>query len=160
MTTKELERKLYNAVARGKNGFYMAFEVAMPYEEGIVRLCDRERVDALLLETHGWNYDGGIWRCYELKVSKADFHSKAALSWYGHYNYYVMPHGLYEQVKDEIPDGIGVYTARDNDLLGMAVCVKKPKKRELKIPHHKLVFALMQRLAREYQKNVRVQEEE
>lgn len=32
----------------------------------------------------------GIFRCYEVKVSKADFHSAAVKSFVGHYNYYVL----------------------------------------------------------------------
>lgn len=51
--------------------------------------------------------------CYEIKQSKQDFHSKNKLTFIGHKNYFVMPYELYEQVKDEIPCGIGVYVAID-----------------------------------------------
>ena len=30
------------------------------------------------------------FKCYEIKVSMSDFHSKARLSWYGNYNYLVV----------------------------------------------------------------------
>jgi hypothetical protein len=157
MTTKELESKLYNAVqcrygnpSYPKNGWYSCFEVAMPPCDGVVETFNRERVDFLSLESHGWRYADGIWRCYELKVSKADFFSKAKKSFYGHLNYFVIPDYLYEQIKDNIPEGIGIYVG---DSSSTAVCRKKAKKRELIIPHEDLVFALMQSLAREYQKS-------
>lgn len=51
--------------------------------------------------------------CYEIKQSKQDFHSKNKLTFIGHKNYFVMPYSLYEQVKNEIPLGIGVYVAID-----------------------------------------------
>ena len=47
--------------------------------------------------------------CYELKQTVADFHSKAKLSFFGNKNYFVMPYGLYEKIKDEIPAEIGCY---------------------------------------------------
>lgn len=49
------------------------------------------------------------WCCYEIKISKSDFHSKAIKSFVGDYNYYLMPDELYEQIKNEIPKEIGVY---------------------------------------------------
>lgn len=46
--------------------------------------------------------------CYEIKISKADFKSKHGHNFVGNANYYVMPKALYEEVKDQIPDDIGV----------------------------------------------------
>lgn len=51
--------------------------------------------------------------CYEIKQSKQDFHSKNKLTFIGNKNYFVMPYSLYEEVKNEIPIGIGVYVAID-----------------------------------------------
>lgn len=80
-----------------------------------VQLCDYkitkgiEYVDFL-------SYDANdIFRCYEIKVSLADFHSNAKKSWYGHYNYLVMSTDLYNQKdktywRKEIPKGIGLIT--------------------------------------------------
>lgn len=48
-------------------------------------------------------------RCFEIKVSKSDFYSKAKNSFCGNYNYYVMPKELYEQVKHDIPPHVGVF---------------------------------------------------
>ncbi len=86
----------------------------------------------------------GIWRCYEIKVSKSDFRSKAAKTFIGHYNYYVMPQELFEEVKDEIPGHIGVYVN--------GTCVKNPKKRELGIDEHVLKDSLIRSLSREFSK--------
>lgn len=46
--------------------------------------------------------------CYEIKISKSDFKSKHGHNFVGNANYYVMPKALYEEVKDQIPDDIGV----------------------------------------------------
>lgn len=48
--------------------------------------------------------------CFEIKISKADFHSKNGHNFIGNLNYYVMPYSLFKEVKDEIPDGIGCIT--------------------------------------------------
>lgn len=44
----------------------------------------KERVDYMTYDTQG------IFRCYEIKVTKSDFHSKHSNSFVGHYNYYVL----------------------------------------------------------------------
>ena len=46
--------------------------------------------------------------CYEIKISKSDFKSKHGHNFVGNANYYVMPKPHYEEVKDQIPDDIGV----------------------------------------------------
>ena len=45
--------------------------------------------------------------CFEIKVSKADFHSNHGHNFIGNLNYYVMPLELYKEVADEIPSEIG-----------------------------------------------------
>lgn len=104
---------------------------------------NNERVDLLTYETKG------IWRFYELKVSKSDFNSKCKLSWYGDFNYYILPYDLYPQVYDKIPKGIGVYIASDS---GNFWCEVKPKKQKLQLDHNKLMFSFMQSMSREYAK--------
>ena len=49
--------------------------------------------------------------CFEIKQSVSDFRSKNKLTFIGNRNYFVMPLSLYEKVKNEIPDEIGVYVA-------------------------------------------------
>lgn len=92
--TIKLEKKIRKATH--KTGVFQCFEVTIGF-------FGNERVDFMTYDTKG------IFRCYEIKVTKADFHSNAAKSFVGHYNYYVLTKDLYHQVKDEIPDEIGVY---------------------------------------------------
>lgn len=61
------------------------------------------RVDYLVMDSKG------IFRCFEIKVTKADFRSQNINSFEGHYNYYVMPRQLFEEVKEEIPAHVGVF---------------------------------------------------
>ena len=82
-----------------------------------------ERVDFL-------SYDArkDIFKCYEIKVSMNDFNSDAKLSWYGNYNYLVMPKGLYEEKEpswwaNEVESYVGIIII-GNDC---KKTVKKPK---------------------------------
>lgn len=94
--TKTLERLLAEHFDRRKDFF--VFECTIGW-------YGREIVDCIKYTT-----EREIC-CYEIKQSKADFHSKNKLTFIGNKNYFVMPYSLYEQVKDEIPLGIGVYVA-------------------------------------------------
>jgi hypothetical protein len=106
--TVALEKAIRRATR--KTGVFGCYEVTIGF-------CGRERVDYMTYDTKG------VFRCYEIKVSKADFHSAAAKSFVGHYNYYVLTRELYDQVKGEIPDWIGVYIGD--------YCAKKAKKQDL-----------------------------
>ena len=103
--TVALEKSIRRATR--KTGVFGCYEVTIGF-------CGRERVDYMTYDTKG------VFRCYEIKVSKADFHSAAAKSFVGHYNYYVLTRELYDQVKEEIPDWIGVYIGD--------YCAKKAKR--------------------------------
>ena len=92
--TLKLEREIWLATV--KQGVFGCYEVT-------IGQYGRERVDFMTMDTKG------IFRCYEIKISKSDFHSSAAQTFCGHYNYFVMPRALYEQVKAEIPKDIGVF---------------------------------------------------
>ena len=92
--TVALEKAIRRATY--KMGTFGCYEVTIGYG-------GKERVDYMTYDTKG------IFRCYEVKVSKADFHSAAVKSFVGHYNYYVLTRELYDQVKEEIPDWVGVY---------------------------------------------------
>ncbi len=98
----------------------------------------KERIDYMTYDTKG------IWRCYEIKVSKADFHSKAKKTFLGHFNYYVMTKELYEEVKDEIPKHIGVYIGNSFK--------KKAQKQELGIDEQVLKNSMIRSLYREFEK--------
>lgn len=111
-----------------ERGVYGAFEVTF----------GRERVDFITVNRKG------IWKAYEVKVTKEDFHSKAAKSFVGNYNYYVMPEWLFDKVKDEIPDHVGVTDGKWN--------LKKAKKVELGLPENELYINLVCALNREANK--------
>lgn len=93
--TRDLETTLY--AYWQAQGATAVEEVTMPDDFGIVDTLVRQKQQS---ET--------IWRCFELKVTKADFHSHAQLSFVGHYNYFVLTQRLYKAVAAEIPAGIGV----------------------------------------------------
>ena len=130
--TLQLERAIWEATR--KQGVFGCFEVTIGW-------FGNERVDYMTYDTKG------IWRCYEIKVSKADFHSKAHNTFIGHYNYYVMPKELYEQVKNEIPSHIGVYFNGG--------CIKKAKRQELTIDEQILKDSLIRSLYREAEKVIK-----
>lgn len=106
--TLSLEKAIRKATR--KTGVFGCFEVTIGF-------FGKERVDYMTYDTKG------IFRCYEIKVSKADFHSDAKKSFVGHYNYYVLTRELYDEVENEIPDGIGVYVG--------GCCVKNPKRQDI-----------------------------
>lgn len=45
---------------------------------------------------------------YEIKVTKSDFHSKHGHNFCGNANFYVMPKELYQELKSDIPEDIGI----------------------------------------------------
>lgn len=140
--TIQMEEVLYYYCR--ENGDIVVEEVNMPEDQGIV--------DTLSCRLTAENQFE--WRCYELKVSKADFRSKAKLSFVGHYNYFVLPETLFEQVKAEIPAHVGVmvyhqYAVDDQSLPGYFVVAKKPQRQELQVDEHALLFRLISAQARE-----------
>lgn len=130
--TIALEKKIWEET--NKQGVFGCFEVTIGW-------FGNERVDYMTYDTKG------IWRCYEIKVSKADFHSKAKKTFIGHYNYYVMPEELYDEVKDEIPIHIGVYCER--------YLKKRPKKQALGIDENILKNSMIRSLSRENEKFIK-----
>jgi hypothetical protein len=129
--TLQLEKEIRKATVR--NGLFGCFEVTIGFKTEFPERCDYITYDTK-----------GIWRCYEIKVSKSDFHSKAKKTFVGHYNYYVMPKELYDEVKDEIPSHIGVYIGD--------WCIKNPKKQELKVDENILKDSLIRSLYRDSEK--------
>ena len=134
--TIQLEKSLYKETK--KLGVFGCFEVTIGFN-------GNERVDYMTYNTQG------IFRCYEIKVSKSDFYSKAKKSFVGHFNYYVMPHELYEEVKEDIPKHIGVYT----DKHGFVSIVKNPKKQELSVNESTLKDSMIRSLSRENEKFIK-----
>lgn len=93
-----------------------------------------------------YEQDKDIFKCYEIKVTKQDFYSKAKKTFVGNYNYYSMPKTLYMEVKKDIPKEIGVVDQYGN-------CLKRPIKTNLKINKEKLLVSMLKSLNRENYKN-------
>lgn len=143
--TTQMEETLYSFIR--ENGAVVVEEVTMPDDHGIVDT----------LSCHMDNKQEFQWRCYELKVSKADFRSSAKLSFVGHYNYFVLPENLYPIVKKEIPPHIGVlvyhsYLSEDLGTPGFFTTEKKPQKQELQVNEQELLYRLITSQAREVSK--------
>lgn len=153
--TLEMEKTLY---AYWEDlGATAVEEVTMPEDRGIV--------DTLVMQPG----PPATWRCFELKVTKSDFHSSAKLSFIGHYNYFVLPLALYHQVAAEIPAGIGVMTYQPFDPVAVAAAtvpitvpgqltVSRPPRRQLlQVPEPALVERFIASLNREVQKAKQVE---
>ena len=115
--TKEIEKKIFSKVGADGLGVYGCLEVALGNAYGS-EYCDFMTMDS-----------NNVFRCYEIKISKSDFRSKNKLSFHGDYNYFVMPEELYEEVKAEIPCGIGVWLY--NSKGKYCYCEKKSNKKKI-----------------------------
>lgn len=108
LETLELEKLLFRCEGE-KMGKYSCFEVT--FGNRATGLRDTERVDYVTYENVG-----NTFRCYEVKVTKADFMSSAKKSFIGDFNYFVMPIELWEKLvgednpllRDYLFRGIGV----------------------------------------------------
>lgn len=124
-----------------KNGIYSVCESSIG-AKGIV--------DFLIYEIHGSGTGKEIWRCYEIKISNSDFHSKCKKTFVGNFNYYVMPEDLYNEVKSEIPKEIGVFVP--DSKITQLYCIKKPVRQELKVKRDVMIYSLIKSLSRETDK--------
>jgi hypothetical protein len=128
--TVKLEQAIFNATR--KMGTFCCFEVT-------IGIGGKERVDYMTYDTKG------VWRCYEIKTSVADFRSKAKKSFVGHLNYFVLTKEIYDKVKDEIPKHIGVYVH--------GMCQRRAKKQEITPEMHEtLTMSMIRSLSREAEK--------
>lgn len=122
MKTKEtlaLERAIMEYTR--KTGVFGCLEVTIGF-------FGRQRVDYMTYDTKG------DFRCYEIKVSVADFHSDAELSFVGNYNYLLTTRKVYDKVKDEIERspkfrGVGVIVG-DDTRYGFKLSVEKAPRRK------------------------------
>lgn len=148
--TLDLEKTLY--AYWEEQGATAVEEVTMPDDAGIV--------DTLVMQPGSPR----TWRCFELKVTKSDFHSSAKLSFVGHYNYFVLPLRLYQQVKGEIPAGIGAMTYQPFapaaiaaatvpvTVPGQLTIARPPRYQALQVPEPALLDRFIASLNREVQK--------
>lgn len=123
--TLEIEEQLYTMVR--KQRLYGCSEVTIGfYRNG----HGDEIVDFCTMDSKG------IVRCYEIKVTLADFKSKAKLSWYGHFNYLVVTEDLLNQLTDElleeyIPKYVGIAIPDFNSWSNGLKIIKRAKKQSL-----------------------------
>ncbi|HAR6370334.1 TPA: hypothetical protein I1781_002014 [Staphylococcus pseudintermedius] len=134
------ERYLYNLLLKGKLNVYGCHEATIgiePLKKG------REIVDFLTYDSKN------VFRAYEIKVTKEDLKSNAKLSFVGHYNYFVLPRQLYEEVKgtDLLPFNVGIV------IIGEGLIKKSGRKTLSMSDNIKLLESLMRSLNRENKKN-------
>lgn len=147
MITKDLETRLINHFS--KQGQYLTLEMKVPiydYDDWSHAFDGNERVDVCMI----WK---GSWYFFELKVTVADFRSKAKKSFQGNYNYFVMPKEIYEKVKDEIKakyPGVGCYVY--NDTMYELQCVMPAKRQDLKVKEENLKIAFVRSLSCQFLK--------
>jgi hypothetical protein len=134
--TKRLELEIWKATKA--QGTFGCFEVTIGW-------FGKERVDYMTYNTKG------EFRCYEIKISKSDFYSKAHKTFVGHFNYYVMPADLYGEIAADIPDGIGVYVFNGIELRS----AKKAKHMSLETDMNVLKDSMIRSLCRDVDKQVR-----
>ena len=77
--TKTIEQAIYSAVGADRLGVYGCYEVSFGKGYGD-QYCDFVTMTS-----------DNIFRCYEIKVTTSDFHSKCKLSFVGDFNYFVLP---------------------------------------------------------------------
>ena len=152
MKTKET-LKLQTAIWKETNklGIFACHEVGIKVRAKNKKKASNEIVDFITYNTKS------EWRCYEIKTSKSDFNSKAKHTFVGHFNYYVMPPHLYDEIKNNIPAHIGVYTYyhKDKSECPSLYSIKKAKKQPIGVEEHILIYSLIKSFSREYDKIVK-----
>ena len=133
--TKRLQDCLFKYT--DKQGQFGCFEVTIGW-------FGKERVDYLTYDTND------IWKCFEIKISESDFHSKSNNTFVGNYNYYVMPFELYNKVKDEIPNNIGVLVPEFNTLTSVKQSQKQNLKADFKILFQSMIRSMQRDNSRYY----------
>lgn len=102
-----------------------------------------ERVDYVTID------NSSVIRCYEIKVTKSDFLSKANLSYWGDFNYLVVSAKLFEEIKvlDKYKQllflGVGVIVVSDQKMS----TERNPKKKQVSISQRVAVIESMAKSA-------------
>ena len=137
--TKEIEKYLYLFLQ--KKGMFCCPEVKM----GMGSVGKKGIVDYLSLTTKG------IVTCYEIKVTKEDLvTSSHGHNFYGNYNFYVIPVGLFSKIKDYVPKYVGVIGF---DIYGRAKYLKTDKYLTIR-NLSSIKMYLIRSLYREFQKSM------
>ena len=92
-TTKDIEKILLHKYDTISN--HCAFEVKIGFSKSADQITEYvEIVDFIIYQ------NDGIFRCFEIKSSKDDFLSGQKLSFYGDYNYLVVPKKLLQKIEN------------------------------------------------------------
>ena len=108
--TKEIEQALLRSCFAPNNKslakYFGAFEVTMGFsnQKLMMNSTNSSGIEVVDFLTYERNTD--TFRCYEIKVSVSDLKSKCAKSFYGDYNYLVVPVSLIEEMGDSIKNYI------------------------------------------------------
>ena len=145
--TKEAEKYLWQQYIHGKMGVFGCYEVSLGIRD-VWSSGDHERVDFMTYDTKG------DFRCYEIKVSKSDFHSTAKKSFVGDYNYFVMPKALYNELggrdyfNSRVDLDIGIILFNENKS-----CIRQAKRKRVMFDvRANLMESMMKSLFREQKK--------
>lgn len=145
--TKQAEQFLWNHYIDGKMGVFGCFEVSLGIRD-VWSSGEYERVDFMTYDTKG------DFRCFEIKVSKADFKSSAKKNFVGDYNYYVMPKKLYNELGEK--DYFDQYKFREVGVLlfdQTKPCVKTAKRKRVMFDiRANLMESMMKSMFREQKK--------
>lgn len=136
----------------------MKTDETVKLENALMRMTQEKRSFGVPEVTIGWygkkrvdfmeTSTKGFVSCYEIKVTKSDFHSIHGHNFVGNFNYYVMPRKLWNEVKNEIPADIGVMVGESLEV------VKRSKKKFLQTSEmSKLRMYLLRSMSREVKKN-------
>lgn len=143
--TKELERAIFKETKADKLGVYGAFEVAIGKGYG------DEYADYMTMTS------ANEFRCYEIKITRSDYKSNNKLSFYGDFNYLVMPEELYQELeeKHELHYDVGIYTYKD----GRLTLMKKPSRKTVRIDQRiMLMHCMIRSLSRLTTKSMKSEE--
>lgn len=137
--TVDIEEALYHFAKADGLGIYGCFEATIGDAYG------NQRVDFMTMTSRN------VFRCYEIKISKSDFHSSAKLSFLGDYNYFVMPSKLLHSLKDDelfreyMFRGIGVISYEN----GRLTLVRAAKNKDITISRKiELMHSMVRSLSR------------
>lgn len=133
--TQELEYAIWKRYK--KMGRFACFDVT-------IGIWGTERVDFMTYENNT------TFRCFEIVTTVKQFRASKH-TFVGNYNYFVMPAELYEVVKDEIAEVVGVYTVSNQ----AAVSVKPAKRIDLSVDIDVLKDSMIRSLSRCHDKAFR-----
>ena len=140
-TLSEMTEKLINPYNDPR--IYWAREVTIDYATTHAVRVDYMKYKPVNNTVAG--IEKGDFYCYEVKTSVEDFHSKNGHNFIGDFNYYIMPHDVYMDVKNEIPYNVGVYCPNSGELRQD----KKARRKDRERPVSEMLLMMFRSAARD-----------